>query len=697
MKARLNKTTQALIFCGTLVPTVYASGSLTEVLGESLNQEQRYIVTLKEDNKAVSLPFRVSPQQAQQLQFNRLQSVADDVAAETVQVLPSINAVSVKLSSQQKADLASRPDVASIEIDPKRHLLAESTPYGIRMVQANQLSDNMSGNRKVCIMDTGYTLSHPDLPSTGITGNDGHGSNNTGNWYQDGNGHGTHVAGTIAAIGGNGQGVVGVNPSGQLGLHIVKVFNDSGRWAYGSDLIKAIEQCQQAGANITSMSLGGSGQSAAERQAFSNSYSQGMLHIAAAGNDGNSSMSYPASYSSVVSVAAVDSSENKASFSQYNSQVEIAAPGVNVNSTWNDNGYNSISGTSMATPHVSGVAALVWSYFPSCSNQQIRDALNATAKDKGSRGRDTSYGYGIVQAKAAYDYLANSDCGGPDDKKPIASFTANISGKSVQFVNSSSDDKGIVRYDWQFGDGGSSSLESPSYTYSSEGRYTVQLTVTDTIGQTAVRSQVVEIKGGGTGVCNGVEAWSASKSYRSGNKVSYNGYEYEATWWSTGAQPDVFTNVWKKLGKCSGSGGGDNQAPVSAFSFDSNGLSVSFTQQASDDKAVTGYQWSFGDGATSTSPNPSHTYAQAGSYSVSLRVSDAEGLTNQVSKTVRVSSDPIGGCNGVPPWTAGAVFLADAQASLNGRLYQAKWWNQGQTPEQYSGPWDVWTDKGLCQ
>ncbi|RZQ51646.1 alkaline serine protease [Pseudoalteromonas phenolica] len=698
MKARLNKTTQALIFCGTLVPTVYASGSLPEVLGENFDQEQRYIVTLKKENQAVALPFKLSPMQAKQLQFNRLQSVADDVAAEAVQVLPSINAVSVELTLQQRMQIASRSDVVSIEVDPKRHLLAESTPYGIGMVQANQLSDNMSGNRKVCIMDTGYTLNHPDLPSTGITGDDGYGSNDTGNWYNDGNGHGTHVAGTIAAIGGNGQGVVGVNPSGQLGLHIVKVFNDSGRWAYGSDLIKAIEQCQQAGANITSMSLGGSGQSSAERQAFANSYAQGMLHIAAAGNDGNSSMSYPASYDAVVSVAAVDSSESKASFSQYNSQVEIAAPGVNVNSTWNNNGYKSISGTSMATPHVSGVAALVWSHFPNCSNQQVRDALNATAKDKGSAGRDTSYGYGIVQAKAAYDYLANSSCGGgTGDTAPVASFTAAVNGKTVQFTDGSSDDKGISSYAWQFGDGATSSQQNPSHTYSGTGDFTVKLTVTDTAGQTASKSSVVSITDGNTGGCNGVAAWSATKSYRAGDKVSYNGYQYEATWWSTGAQPNVFTNVWKKLGKCSGSGGGDNQAPVSAFSFNTNGLSVSFTQQATDDKGVASYAWNFGDGRSSSLANPSHSYAQAGSYSVSLEVTDAEGLSHRVSKTVNVSSDSNAGCNGVPAWTAGAVFLPDAQTSLNGRLYQAKWWNQGQNPEQFSGPWDVWTDKGLCQ
>ena len=155
------------------------------------------------------------------------------------------------------------------------------------------------------------------------------------------------------------------------------------------------------------MSLGGGASSTTERNAFASALNSDVLSIAAAGNSGNSSLSYPASYDEVVSVAAVDSSGNRASFSQYNSQVEIAAPGVSVNSTYPGNSYRSLSGTSMATPHVSGVAALVWSHYTSCSAAQIRSALNATAEDRGSAGRDTRYGWGIVKAKAAYDYLAN--------------------------------------------------------------------------------------------------------------------------------------------------------------------------------------------------------------------------------------------------------------------------------------------------
>ncbi|MDK1287842.1 S8 family serine peptidase [Pseudoalteromonas umbrosa] len=517
---------------------------------------ERMIVTLKEQSTANTFPVALSEAELTDYKAQSLSLFASNINAQAIKTLPSINAVVMELTPEQLTSLEKDGNVVTVEVDPKRYVpelidgeiapFAESTPYGINMVQAKLVSDAAAANRKVCIMDTGYMRSHEDLVSAGVTGDDGYGSNDTGLWYNDGNGHGTHVAGTIAALGGNGTGVVGVNASGNLKLHIVKVFNDSGRWAYGSDLIEAINQCEAAGAHITSMSLGGSGSSTAERNAFDQSYQRGMLHIAAAGNGGNSALSYPASYDNVVSVAAVDSSENKASFSQYNSQVEIAGPGVGVNSTWNNGGYRSISGTSMATPHVSGVAALVWSNYPTCSNVEIRAALNASAKDKGAAGRDTSYGHGIVQAKAAYDYLAQS-CGGGGDPVPVANFSFSTNGLTATFTNAST----AGTYNWTFGDGNGSSQSAPTHTYAQAGTYNVTLKVTNSAGDfdSIVKQVTVEDAVTPPG-CTGLSEWSASTFYRVGDRVSYNGYEYKSTWWSRGAQPNIFSNVWNKVGKC---------------------------------------------------------------------------------------------------------------------------------------------------
>ncbi|WP_334015716.1 S8 family serine peptidase [Alteromonas sp. S167] len=317
--------------------------------------------------------------------------------------------VAATLNKSALNKLRKNPNVASVEVDAKRSLMAQTAPYGYTMVQANQFGQGDTTARKVCIIDTGYNYGHPDLPdiNNGLSGN----SNNTavGNWYNDGNGHGTHVAGTIGAYD-NNEGVIGVYPG--VSMHIVKIFDDNGQWTFASDLIDAIQQCQDAGSNVVNMSLGGGSSSTTERNAMQSFTDAGMLLVAAAGNDGNSAKSYPASYDAVMSVAAVDSNENRASYSQYNNQVEIAAPGSAVQSTYPTNTYASLSGTSMATPHVAGGAALVWSYFPQCSNTQIRNALNATAKDKGAAGRDNFYGYGLMQLADAYNFLNTNGCDG---------------------------------------------------------------------------------------------------------------------------------------------------------------------------------------------------------------------------------------------------------------------------------------------
>ena len=153
---------------------------------------------------------------------------------------------------------------------------------------------------------------------------------------------------------------------------------------------KCVEWCQENGADVISMSLGGGGFSQTASDIYKAIFeNDGVLVVAAAGNSGPGEVGYPASYDSVLSVGAVDSNKNIAGFSQTNDQVELVAPGVAVKSTQPNNSYVSWSGTSMACPHVAGVAALVWSHFPYLTAMEIRNVLRVTAENLGNdEGKD---------------------------------------------------------------------------------------------------------------------------------------------------------------------------------------------------------------------------------------------------------------------------------------------------------------------
>ncbi|OCQ23657.1 peptidase S8 [Pseudoalteromonas luteoviolacea] len=407
---------------------VFDGHSDTQTFAVKSAKDQRYIVRFKQDLSGGKTNFNDF------IALNYLFTAG----AEPLFSLGEQQAMVAHLDEYSLKTLRGFSSVESIEIDPKRYLspaiksqqaitpFAQSTPYGINMVQGHLLSQSNTSARKVCVIDTGYNLGHPDLPYGNVTGNAN--NNAVGRWNNDGNGHGTHVAGTIAAEN-NNQGVVGVYPG--MDLHIVKIFDDNGQWTYASDLVKAIQQCKDAGSHVVNMSLGGGNYSNSENTAMQNFVDGGLMLVAAAGNDGNSSKSYPASYNSVISVASVTSNESRSSFSQYNDQVEMAAPGSSVNSTYPTNTYRSLSGTSMAAPHVAGVAALVWSHNTQCTNQEIRAALNATAKDKGATGRDNYYGHGIVKAKDASDHIAANGCqggGDPGGVQPVNGALPNLQG-----------------------------------------------------------------------------------------------------------------------------------------------------------------------------------------------------------------------------------------------------------------------------
>jgi len=549
--------------------------------------------------------------------------------------IPGANAAAARIPAHALQGLRKNPNIQLIEQDAPRFPMAQVTPYGVPMV-LNGLNAAPTGKVMVCVIDSGIDAGHPDFSGATLSGTDSAKSGGGFNaWDTDTCGHGTHVAGTIVAQN-NAIGVVGVAPG--IRVHSIKIFDgaDCG-WTYASSTVNAAYLCRDAGIIhnskvVINMSLGcvDSGRggpwacaTSTENNGFQDLYNNfGVLSIAAAGNAGTTQKSYPASYASVVSVAAIDENKAVADFSQKNDAVELSAPGVNVLSTVpsgmgtsatvtvngispvtangmdgspalsasgaivncglatssctvasggkicliqrgtnsfadkvlncqngggaaaiiynNEPGplygtlggvgtnipsvgisqadgstilalsspsgsvgvtaidYDSYNGTSMATPHVAGVAALVWAHNIVWSNAQIRNAMTSTAEDLGAAGRDNSYGFGLVRAKAALDSLGGG--GTTPNNPPTANFTHSCTDLSCSFTDTSTDSDGtIVSRSWNFGDGTTSTATNPSHTYAAGGTYTVALTVTDNNGATGTTSKSVTVSAPSTG------------------------------------------------------------------------------------------------------------------------------------------------------------------------------------------------------
>jgi Subtilase family len=212
-------------------------------------------------------------------------------------------------------------------------------------------------------------------------------------------GHGTHVTG-IATASDNGFGIVGVAPGAEVIFG--RVFDSDGEF-HSSDIIAGLEACRSSGAQVVNLSLGGPGMSRREQLTLESFFdTDGIVTVAAMGNTGEFELSFPAAYEFVVGVAAVDQDRNRADFSTRNARIDVAAPGVRVASTFPDGRYGFLSGTSMASPHVAGVVALMISANPNATPIEIFLSLRATAVNDDSPDEpDTLLGFGIVDALAA--------------------------------------------------------------------------------------------------------------------------------------------------------------------------------------------------------------------------------------------------------------------------------------------------------
>lgn len=253
-----------------------------------------------------------------------------------------------------------------------------------------------SGGVPVGIVDTGIDATHEDLVGrVAACGASAQATVSEGD-CADSQGHGTHVAGTIGAIAGNGVGIAGV--AFDAPLIVCRALGGDGSGTI-ADVAACMRWVHDKGAKVISMSLGGPPSetlAAAAKSAYARGGRAGSVIVAAAGNDGDATISYPAGLAQVVSVAAVGPTDQVADFSNENGDVEVAAAGVDVLSAKRGGGYVRLSGTSMATPHVSAAAALLWGARPTATAAAIRAQLDGAVDDLGAPGRDPAYGFGVV-------------------------------------------------------------------------------------------------------------------------------------------------------------------------------------------------------------------------------------------------------------------------------------------------------------
>ena len=335
-----------------------------------------------------------------------------DIESYDIEIIKEFNiidAVKARISAREVTTLSADPSIRYIEDDKPVYALfmgppsGQDIPWGIDRVFGDKeypfsTWDQTKGEGvPVAVLDTGIDEEHEDLPEPlgGVTTVD------DTHWGQDDHGHGTHISGVIAARD-NDLGVVGIAPESEL--YSVKVLNEAGSGTTSS-IIKGIEWAVEEDIPILNMSLGTNGDSQSLEEACQEAYDAGHLLIAAAGNAGeDDNVNYPAKYDSVIAVSASNENDEIADFSDMGDEIELIAPGEAVKTTSPGDEYEYKSGTSLSTPHVSGIAALLKSKDTSLSNSQIRKLLQDTAEDIGLTS--DKQGYGLSRADEAVAEIA---------------------------------------------------------------------------------------------------------------------------------------------------------------------------------------------------------------------------------------------------------------------------------------------------
>ena len=353
-----------------------------------------------------------------------------------------------------------------------------------------------SNNVVVAVCDTGFDVNHPDLgPNlrTDLAYNAQDGST----YIYDANGHGTGTAGTLGAVGNNGTGVAGVNWNVDI-IPVRIAISDGNSSAYISTMAKCIEYAADNGARVVNLSYGGIEYATINSAAQYLRDRNGLLFMSA-GNGSSEFASYP-DYTSFIGVGATDQNDNKASFSNWGTFVDITAPGVSILTTYPSNRYVYYSGTSFSSPLAAGIAALMVAANQNISVTELENGIFSTAVDIGESGDDNVFGHGLINAEAAVNYASNI----ASNNVPIAVIDGMAStyeiNETITFscFGSSDPDGTVTGCTWGFGnnetDSGDTAVDV-DYFYTVSGDYTVTLTVTDNEGaknSTSININIVD-------------------------------------------------------------------------------------------------------------------------------------------------------------------------------------------------------------
>jgi len=567
-----------------------------------------------------------------------------------------ISGLTVTMTEGQRQRLLRDPRVVRIEQDVV--VTADQSAWNLDRIDQRRLPLNGTYTRTysgqgvtIYIVDAGIRYDHVEFGGRASFGYDAFGGNGS-----DCNGHGTHVAAVAA---GNTYGV-----ANRASLVSVRVLDCNGSGSM-SGIIAGMDWI---GRNrrlpaVANVSLGGSFVQAMN-DAVTRLTNAGVAVVAAAGNENvNACTTSPASAPDAITVGATGQNDARASFSNYGSCVDFFAPGVQIPAAYHtgSNAYVYMSGTSMAAPHVAGAAALILQHAPSTSARSIASLLSGYS----TKGVVTSSLSANNHLLYSLEQIEGSTI--PANTPPTANFSQSCTGLSCTFTDQSTDANGtITAWLWNFGNGVTSTVKNPTYSYPSAGTYSVSLRATDNDGAMTTVTKTVTVSAPAntpptanfSQSCTGLSCtftdqstdangtitawlWNFGNGVTSAVKNPTYSYPSAGTYTVSLRVTDnagASTTASKTI---SVSAPATNTPPTASFTQNCSGLSCTFIDQSTDANGyITLWRWNFGNGVTSTVRNPSYSYPVGGSYNVTLSVTDNSGAVSSTTRTVTVSSAP---------------------------------------------------------